>query len=110
MPQCSFLPCKHFGKYIQPFGYCALKSEQMYVIFREFYCRYFCYLNTISSIPQSILGLSVIFEELFNYSDNRLFNHLASIGKLALPEGKINLYHVSSSLGGLIVYLCVPTQ
>jgi hypothetical protein len=64
VPPSGILPCKEFGKYACPFSYMSEKEDEMYFIFRAFYCKYFCFLNTISSHPQSIVSLCKFFEDL----------------------------------------------
>jgi hypothetical protein len=65
----------------------------MYALYREFYCRYLCYLNTVSSLQTSILCLCSLFEELFQQTENRLFTHLVSIGVEPLRIGFPMLYY-----------------
>ena len=58
------IPCKSFASYIAPFCYTGITSEELYELFRQIYANYFVLLNTVSSLPDSILSLCMIFEEL----------------------------------------------
>ena len=62
----STLPCKSFSVYIAPFCYTSSDPEDIYEIFQQVYTNYFVLLNTVSSLPDSILSLCVLFEELLN--------------------------------------------
>ena len=50
------LPCKSFATYIAPFCYTSTNTEEIYQIFRQVYANYFILLNTVSSLPDSILS------------------------------------------------------
>ena len=52
----SNLPSKCFANFIAPFCYCSTSTEEVYHIFRHIYANYLCLLNTVSSLPDSILG------------------------------------------------------
>lgn len=63
-PPCGVLPCFKFTAYFAPLSYLSEKKEECYFVFRALYCKYFCYLNTISSHNQSIINLCKLFEDL----------------------------------------------
>lgn len=50
-PACSVIPCQHFSSYFAPFCYISDQKEEIYFIFRAFYCKYLCHLQTLSSHP-----------------------------------------------------------
>ena len=50
------LPSKCFANYIAPFCYTSTSTEETYQLFRHVFANYLCLLNTVSSIPDSILG------------------------------------------------------
>lgn len=52
------LPCKCFANYIAPFCYTSTSSEEVYQLFRQVYANYLILLNTVSSLPDSILSSS----------------------------------------------------
>jgi len=60
----GMLPCQNFAKYLAPFCYISDKREDCYYIFRGFWCKYFCYLHSVSSHPQSMISLCKLFEDL----------------------------------------------
>jgi len=47
-PPCGVLPCLKFSAYFGPFSYISRERDAT-LYFRAFYCKYFCYLHTISS-------------------------------------------------------------
>jgi hypothetical protein len=63
-PPCGVLPCQNFTRYFGPLCYISDRKEDCYFIFRAFYCKYYCYLNSISSHTQSIISLCKLFEDL----------------------------------------------
>jgi hypothetical protein len=56
------LPSKCFANYIAPFCYTSTSTEETYQLFRHIYANYFCLLNTISSLPDSILGINLLIQ------------------------------------------------
>ena len=50
-PQCGIIPFKHFTKWFAPLCFISNSKEDCYYIYRAFYCKYFCYLTSISSHP-----------------------------------------------------------
>jgi len=63
-PPCGVIPFRKFSAWFAPLGFISNSKEDCYFIFRAFYCKYWCYLNSISSHPQSIVSLCKLFEEL----------------------------------------------
>jgi|LauGreDrversion4_2_1035121.scaffolds.fasta_scaffold49209_2 hypothetical protein len=72
-----------------PFCYLSDVKEELYFTFRGFYCKYFCYLQTISSHPMSILTICRLFEELLQTYEPEMCYHLNQINinplKTAFP-------------------------
>lgn len=50
-PPCGVIPYKKFSAYFAPLGFISNTPEDCYYIFRSMYCKYYCYLNSISSHP-----------------------------------------------------------
>jgi len=50
-PPCSVIPIKKFSQWFAPFCFISNSKEDCYFIFRAFYCKYFCYLTSVSSYP-----------------------------------------------------------
>ena len=48
-PPAGVLPCKYFTKYFGPLSYISDRREDCYYIFRNLFCKYFCYLTSMSS-------------------------------------------------------------
>ena len=48
-PPAGVLPCKYFTKYFGPLSYISDRREECYYIFRNIFCKYFCYLTSMSS-------------------------------------------------------------
>ena len=88
-PPNGVLPCLKFTAYFAPFSYISDKKEECYFIFRAFYCKYFCYLHTLSSHNQSIISLCKLFEDLLQMFEPEVCYHLNQLGisplKIAFP-------------------------
>lgn len=50
-PPNGVIPFKKFSSWFAPICFISNSKEECYFIFRAMYCKYFCYLNTISSNP-----------------------------------------------------------
>jgi hypothetical protein len=50
-PPNGVVPVKKFSSYIAPICFISNSKEDCYYIFRAFYCKYICYMNSISSHP-----------------------------------------------------------
>lgn len=88
-PPCGILPCKHFSKFVCPFCYISTSPEDIYFIFRAFYCKYLCQLHSLNSDPQGIIGLCKLFEDLLQTYEPEVFYYLNQLGinplKTAFP-------------------------
>mmetsp|Transcript_40046 Transcript_40046/g.38580 ORF Transcript_40046/g.38580 Transcript_40046/m.38580 type:complete len:315 (-) Transcript_40046:21-965(-) len=88
-PPCGILPCQNFSKYFGPLSYISDRKEDCYFIFRALYCKYYCYLHTISSHSQSIISLCKLFEDLLQMYEPEVCFHLNSLSisplKTAFP-------------------------
>ena len=73
-------PFKKFASWFVPIGFLSNSKEDCYYIFRALYCKYFCYLNTISSNPQSIMSLCKLFEDLLQMYEPEVCYHLQQLG------------------------------
>ena len=76
VPPAGILPCQGFPRYIAPFCYISDKMEEVYFIFREFYCKYLCHLHALSSNTQCIIGLCKFFEDLLQIYEPEVCYHL----------------------------------
>jgi len=85
IPYCGVIPCSYFARYALPFLYTSERAEEIYFLFREFYCKYFCFLQSLSSHPNSILRLCHLFEEVFYKQHPKLALFLANNGIEPLP-------------------------
>jgi len=75
-PPSSVIPCHRFSRYFAPFCYISEKKEEAYFIFRAMYCKYFCYLHSLSSHSQSIITLTKLFEDLLQMYEPDVCYHL----------------------------------
>lgn len=66
--------------YVAPMCFLYKETITLYYVFREMYVRYFFRLHSISSHPQGIVGLSLLFESLLQTHESDLFFHLKSVG------------------------------
>jgi len=85
IPYCGVIPCQQFARYALPFLYTSERPDEVYFLFREFYCKYFCFLNSLSSHPNSILRLCHLFEEIFYKQNPKLAIYFANNGIEPLP-------------------------
>ena len=79
-PACSVIPVQHFSSYFAPFCYISDQKEEIYFIFRAFYCKYLCHLQTLSSHPQGIISLCKLFEDLLQTYEPEVCYHLNLLG------------------------------
>ncbi|XP_064608435.1 TBC1 domain family member 19-like [Liolophura sinensis] len=79
-PPNGVIPFHGFAMYVAPLCYLYDDIVTLYHVFREFYCRYFFRLHSISSHPQGIVSLCRLFEDLLQGSEPMLSYHLVSIG------------------------------
>jgi hypothetical protein len=79
-PASGLVPIKEFSHYITPLCYISNSREDVYFIFRSLYCKYFCFLTSISSHPQSIVSLCKLFEDLLQTYEPEVCFHLQQLG------------------------------
>uniref|UniRef100_T1IJT5 Rab-GAP TBC domain-containing protein n=1 Tax=Strigamia maritima TaxID=126957 RepID=T1IJT5_STRMM len=74
-PPSGIIPFHGFSMYVAPLCYLYDDPVKLYFMFREFYTQYFFRLHSVSSHPQGILSLSLLFERLLQTSDEELGEH-----------------------------------
>lgn len=79
-PPNGFIPFHGFSLYAAPLGFVCSHAPQLYYLFKQIYTRYFFRLHTMSSHPQGILSLCVLFENLLQAHEPALFYHLKEVG------------------------------
>lgn len=79
-PACGVIPCQHFSQYFAPFSYISDQKEEIYFIFRAFYAKYLCHLQTLSSHPKGIISLCKLFEDLLQTYEPEVCYHLNTLG------------------------------
>lgn len=79
-PPNGVIPFHGFSMYVTPLCYLYAEPIRLYFTFREMYTRYFQRLHTISSHPQGIVSLCLIFENTLQSIHPKLFHHLVDIG------------------------------
>jgi len=88
-PPAGVLPVKHFSWYFAPFCYISDNKEDCYFIFRAFFCKYLCQLQSLSSNSDCIIGLCKLFEDLLQMYEPEVCYHLNQLGisplKTAFP-------------------------
>lgn len=75
-PPSGVIPGQSFTMMLAPFAYISDVKEEVYFIFRAFYCKYFCHLHSISSHPQGIISLCKLFEDLLQMYEPEVCYHL----------------------------------
>ncbi|XP_068719603.1 TBC1 domain family member 19-like isoform X1 [Montipora capricornis] len=79
-PPNGFIPFHGFSLYAAPLGFVCAEAPQLYYLFKQIYTRYFFRLHTMSSHPQGMLSLCVLFENLLQTHEPALFYHLKEVG------------------------------
>ncbi|KAK3100088.1 hypothetical protein FSP39_014568 [Pinctada imbricata] len=79
-PPNGVIPFHGFAMYVAPLCYLYKETITLYYVFREIYIRFFYRLHSISSHPQGIVALSLLFENLLQTHEPELFFHLKSVG------------------------------
>jgi len=89
IPPCTVIPCQHFSRLAAPFTYICDRPEESYLIFRNFYCKYLCYLHSLTSQDKGIISLCRLFENTLQAYDPDLVFHLTQLEinplKIAFP-------------------------
>lgn len=79
-PPNGVIPIKKFSGLMAPLAYISNSHVDCYYIFRSFYSKYWCYLTSISSHPQSVLSLCKLFEQLLQQYEPEVCYHLNQLG------------------------------
>ncbi|XP_070552955.1 TBC1 domain family member 19-like [Ptychodera flava] len=79
-PPNGVIPFHGFSMYVAPLCYVYHDAVKLYLVFREMYMRYFFRLHNISSHPQGIVSLCILFESLLQTHQPQLFYHLREVG------------------------------
>ncbi|CAH1777501.1 unnamed protein product [Owenia fusiformis] len=79
-PPSGVIPFHGFTMYVATLCYLYNDPVSIYFVFRELYTRYFFRLHAISSHPEGIVSLCVLFEKTLQAVEPQLFFHLKQIG------------------------------
>ncbi|XP_016661472.1 TBC1 domain family member 19 [Acyrthosiphon pisum] len=77
-PPNGIIPFHGFTMFAAPVCYLFNDPVPLYYTFREFYLRYWFRLHEISSHPQSILGLCILFQRLLQRHETKIWSHFMS--------------------------------
>ncbi|XP_022169785.1 TBC1 domain family member 19 [Myzus persicae] len=77
-PPNGIIPFHGFTMYAAPVCYLFNDPVPLYYTFRAFYLRYWFRLHVISSHPQSILGLCILFQRLLQRHETKIWSHFMS--------------------------------
>ncbi|CAH4036142.1 TBC1 domain family member 19 [Pieris brassicae] len=78
-PPSGIIPFHGFTMYATPFCYLYDDPVQLYFIFRAFYIRYWHKLHYISTHPQGIVSLCLLYERLLEANEPLLWIHFRNI-------------------------------
>ncbi|XP_068627989.1 TBC1 domain family member 19 [Battus philenor] len=78
-PPSGIIPFHGFSMYATPFCYLYDEPVQLYYTFRAFYIRYWHRLHYISTHPQSIVSLCLLYERLLEANEPLLWIHFRNI-------------------------------
>ncbi|XP_005107918.2 TBC1 domain family member 19 isoform X2 [Aplysia californica] len=79
-PPNGVIPFHGFAMYVAPMCYLYDDVVQLYFVFRKMYMHFFFRLHSVSSHPQGIVSLSLLFEHLLQAEEPELFYHLKQVG------------------------------
>ncbi|XP_013072479.2 TBC1 domain family member 19-like isoform X1 [Biomphalaria glabrata] len=79
-PPNGVIPFHGFAMYVAPLCYLYNDVVRLYYVFRHMYVNYFFRLHSVSSHPQGIVALSLLFEKLLQAEEPELFYHLIQVG------------------------------
>lgn len=79
-PPNGVIPFHGFAMYVAPLCFLFNDVVQLYYVFRKMYMQYFFRLHSVSSHPQGIVSLSLLFEQLLQAEEPELFYHLKQVG------------------------------
>ncbi|XP_070197839.1 TBC1 domain family member 19-like isoform X2 [Littorina saxatilis] len=79
-PPNGVIPFHGFAMYVAPLCYVYNDVVTLYHVFRQMYIQYFFRLHSVSSDPQGIVALSLLFEILLQTNEPELFFHLKNVG------------------------------
>ncbi|XP_014256555.1 TBC1 domain family member 19 [Cimex lectularius] len=74
-PPSGVIPFHGFTMYATPFCYLYDDPAELYFVFRAFYLRYWFRLHEVSSHPQGILSLCLLYERLLYKHEQQLWLH-----------------------------------
>lgn len=80
IPPCTIIPFHRQTMFAAPLCFLFPRADEAYFLFRAMYCRYFARLHTISSEPNTIMFLCVLFEKLLQTRHPDCFAHCVRIG------------------------------
>jgi hypothetical protein len=98
-PRSGILPFSGFGFLVAPLCYMSTDTNEIYTIFRSFFCRNLSYLSSFSSNRSSILSLIYNFDNLFQIHFADLTRHFKKI----LYDINIQVYQWFLSCFGAIL-------
>ncbi|XP_041973233.1 TBC1 domain family member 19 isoform X2 [Aricia agestis] len=78
-PPSGVIPFHGFTMYATPFCYLYSDPVQLYCTFRAFYVRYWHHLHYISTHPQGIVSLCLLYERLLEANEPLLWIHFRNI-------------------------------
>lgn len=79
-PPNGVIPFHGFAMYVAPLCYVYKDVVTLYYVFRKMYTQYFFRLHSVSSHPQGIVALCLMFETLLQNQESELFFYLRNIG------------------------------
>lgn len=82
----GIIPYNQMSLMIGPFCFTSQNEEIVYLIYREFFSRFFYRLVTISSQEEDIIGLCNLFESLLMQKDEDLVISLRNNGTYSLSS------------------------
>eukprot|EP00047_Mylnosiga_fluctuans_P014495 m.38927 g.38927 ORF g.38927 m.38927 type:complete len:391 (-) comp5538_c0_seq2:120-1292(-) len=79
-PPSGFIPFRGSSYYVTPLCFLSASPARVYSLLRGMYSRYFCLLHTISSHPQGLVRLCLLFETLLHTHQPLICARLVELG------------------------------
>ena len=83
----SVIPAENRSLLFAPLGFVTENVDAQYLLARSLWCRFWCRLESISSLDDTILVLCAQFESLAEMTSPRVAEHCQSLGRALLDYG-----------------------
>jgi hypothetical protein len=122
-PSSGLIPFQGIGFQCAPFTYISTDTSEIYLMFRNFFCKYLSFLTSFSTNKNSILSLIYTFNQIFTTSPELkdIFIHFKSLkieinsivyfwivscfAEILSPENVFHLYDIIIITDNLLIFV-----